>query len=421
MNPYLVIVVFLLVADWLRHVLTEILNLRAATPQAPVELADIYEPAEYARSQRYLRDNTHFDLLHSTVMLGLLLLFMLAGGFAWLDCVAQHASGYMILQGLVFTGLLLLLMKLIELPFSLYDTFVIEARYGFNRTTPKTFVLDLVKGLFLTGLIGGGMLALILWIFDTVPFAWIWGWAAVSLIQLVLLYLAPVVILPLFNKFTPLEEGVLRDAIEDYARSQDFNLSGIYTIDGSRRSSKSNAYFTGFGKTKRIALFDTLIAKHTTEELVAILAHEAGHSRLGHILKSISLSFATSLVMFGLLAVAIRQPGLYTAFGLEGTPLYAGLVFFGFLFTPISMLLGILGNCISRKHEYEADRFAVRTTGGCDALVTALKKLTAHNMGNLTPHPFKVFVEYSHPPLRERIRALDCLQDVPENQGIGRE
>jgi len=407
MNLFLLIVVFLLVADWLREVVTEILNLRAATPEAPEELADIYEPADYARSQRYLRDNTHFDLLQSTVMLGLLLLFMLAGGFGWLHRVAQHASGYMIVQGLVFTGLLLVLMKLIELPFSLYDTFVIEARYGFNRTTAKTFVLDLVKGLLLTGLIGGGMLALILWIFDTVPYAWIWAWVAVSLIQLALLYLAPVVILPLFNKFTPLEQGALREAIEAYARRQDFNLSGIYTMDGSRRSSKSNAYFTGFGKTKRIALFDTLIARHTPEELVAILAHEAGHSRLGHIPKTVALSLATSLVMFGLLAVAIRQPGLYAAFGLEGTPLYAGLVFFGFLFTPISMLLGILGNCISRKHEYEADCFSVRTTGGCAALVAALKKLTAHNMGNLTPHPFKVFVEYSHPPLRKRLCALD--------------
>jgi len=416
MNLFLLIVVFLLVADWLREVVTEILNLRAATPEAPEELADIYEPADYARSQRYLRDNTHFDLLQSTVMLGLLLLFMLAGGFGWLHRVAQHASGYMIVQGLVFTGLLLVLMKLIELPFSLYDTFVIEARYGFNRTTAKTFVLDLVKGLLLTGLIGGGMLALILWIFDTVPYAWIWAWVAVSLIQLALLYLAPVVILPLFNKFTPLEQGALREAIEAYARRQDFNLSGIYTMDGSRRSSKSNAYFTGFGKTKRIALFDTLIARHTTEELVAILAHEAGHSRLGHIPKTVALSLATSLVMFGLLAVAIRQPGLYAAFGLEGTPLYAGLVFFGFLFTPISMLLGILGNCISRKHEYEADCFSVRTTGGCAALVAALKKLTAHNMGNLTPHPFKVFVEYSHPPLRERLRALDSRNPVGDKQ-----
>ena len=410
MNPYLMIVIALLIADWFRHVVTETLNLRAATPEAPTDLADIYDPDRYAKSQRYLRDNTRFDLLQSTFMLSVLLAFILAGGFAWLHRAAQQASDHMILQGLVFTGLLILLSKVIGTPFSLYDTFVIEEQYGFNRTTAKTYVLDLLKGLLLTALLGGSILALVLWIFDTVPYAWFWAWAALAVIQLILMYIAPVVILPLFNKFTPLEQGELREAIEAYAHEQHYNISGIFKIDGSRRSSKSNAYFTGFGKTKRIALFDTLIEQHTTEELVAILAHEAGHCRLGHVKKSIAMSLVTSLMMFALLALAIEQEGLYAAFGLDDTPLYAGLVFFGFLYTPISIALGILGNSISRKHEYEADRFAAQTTGSSDHLIAALKKLTAHNMGNLTPHPFKVFVEYSHPPLRERIHAM---QDTP--------
>ena len=409
MNPYLIIVIILLVADWIRHVATEILNLRAATPVAPVDLADIYEPERYAKSQSYLRDNTQFDLIQSTFMLSVLLGFILAEGFAWIHGIAQQTSDHMILQGLVFTGILILLGKIIGTPFSLYDTFVIEERYGFNRTTAKTYILDLCKGLLLAALIGGGILALVLWIFETVPYAWFWAWAALSVIQIVLLFIAPVVILPLFNKFSPLEEGELREAIEAYAREQHFHISGIFKIDGSRRSSKSNAYFTGFGKTKRIALFDTLIEQHTTEELVAILAHEAGHSQLGHVKKGIAMSLVTSLIMFALLALAIEQQGLYEAFGLDDTPLYAGLVFFGFLYTPISIALGILGNWISRKHEYEADHFAVQTTGSCDHLVSALKKLTAHNMGNLTPHPFKVFVEYSHPPLRERIHAMQSI------------
>ncbi len=406
MNVYLVAVLVLLVADWVMEVITETLNLRAATPQIPGDMADVYDPDRYAESQRYLHDNTRFALLQSTVMLVLLVGFILAGGFAWLHRVAAQVSEVMILQGLVFTGILVLLGKLVGLPFQLYDTFALEARYGFNRTTPKTFVLDQVKGLLLMAVLGGPILALILWIFQAVPLAWFWAWAALAVVQLALLYIAPVAILPLFNTFTPLEEGELRDAIESYAKEQNYNISGIFKIDGSRRSSKSNAYFTGLGKTKRIALFDTLIAQHTTDELVAILAHEAGHSRLGHIIKNIGMSLLTSLLMFALLGLAVRQPGLYEAFGLQGTPLYAGLVFFGFLYTPINMLLGIVGNYISRKHEYEADRFAARTTQGPEALVTALKKLTAHNMGNLTPHPFKVFVAYSHPPLRARIRAL---------------
>lgn len=411
MNAYLVVVVMLLIADWLKHVATEVLNLRAATPQAPAELADIYEPARYAKAQQYLRDNTHFDLFQSTLMLVLLLGFILAGGFAWLHRIAVNTSDHMIVQGLVFTGVLILIMKAVGIPLALYDTFVIEARYGFNRTTSKTFILDLIKGLLLTAVIGGPILALILWIFETVPLAWFWAWAALSVIQLFILYIAPVAILPLFNTFTPLEEGELRDAIETYAHNQNYNLSGIFKIDGSRRSAKSNAYFTGFGKTKRIALFDTLIEQHTTDELVAILAHEAGHSRLGHVTKGIAMSLLTSLLMFALLAIAIKQPGLYAAFGLTDTPIYAGLVFFGFLYTPISMLLGIMANLISRRHEYQADAFATKTTAGCEALISALKKLTAHNMGNLTPHPFKVFVEYSHPPLRERIRALQTIPD----------
>ena len=406
MNPYLIIVISLLIADWLRHLTTEILNLRAATQRAPNELADIYDPERYAKAQRYLRDNTQFDLFQSTAFLALLLAFILSGGFAWVQRIASQTTEQTILQGLIFTGLLILLSKIISIPFSLYDTFVIEDRYGFNRTTPKTYVVDLLKGLLLTALIGGSIFAFVLWILETVPFAWFWAWAAVSLIQLLLMYIAPVIILPLFNKFTPLEEGELRDAIEAYAREQNYNISGIFKIDGSRRSSKSNAYFTGFGKTKRIALFDTLIEQHTTDELVAILAHEAGHCRLGHVKKGIAMSLATSLLMFALLALAIEQEGLYAAFGLDDTPLYAGLVFFGFLYTPISIALGILGNWISRKHEYEADRFAAQTTGTSKHLITALKKLTSHNMGNLTPHPFKVFVEYSHPPLRERIQAM---------------
>jgi STE24 endopeptidase len=312
----------------------------------------------------------------------------------------------MIVKGLVFGGILIVLSQLVGIPFSIYHTFVLEERYGFNKTTPKTFVIDILKGLLLTVLLGAPVFALILWIFSSVSLAWLWAWGALAIIGLFIQFIAPVVILPLFNKFTPLEEGELRSKIENFAVAQKFKLSGVFKIDGSKRSTKSNAYFTGFGKTKRIALFDTLIEKHTVGELVAVLAHEIGHCKRGHIKKGMVISLASSLLMFFILSLFITQQGLYTAFGIEGTPLYAGFIFFGFLYTPISMILGIAGSILSRKHEFEADAFAAETTGQPTALIDALKKLSVDNLSNLTPHPLKVFLEYSHPPVLERIKVL---------------
>ncbi len=406
MNIYLVFVLFLLAANWLLDLVVERLNLKHVSTEIPEEFKDVYDAKEYARSQRYLRDNTYFGLIQSTVMLPLTVAFILLGGFRWIYQIAITASDHMILQGLIFVGVLMLISNLVGLPFSLYDTFVIEERYGFNRTTARTFVLDMLKGLMLAVVLGAPVFAMILWIFDTIPYAWFWAWAAVAIVQLTLTFIAPLVILPIFNKFTPLEEGELRDRLYDYATVQQYNLSGIYKIDGSRRSTKSNAYFTGFGKTKRIALFDTLIDKLTIGELVCVLAHEVGHCKRGHIKKRIALSLATSLLMFFLLAQLIRQPGLFEAFGIENTPLYAGFVFFGFIYIPVSILFGIAGNIVSRKHEYEADAFAAQTTGRENDMIGALKKLSLDNLSNLTPHPLKVFLEYSHPPVLERIRAL---------------
>jgi STE24 endopeptidase len=339
-------------------------------------------------------------------MLPLTIAFILLGGFSWINQVAQATAGYMIVQGLVFGGILMLLSQFVSLPFSLYDTFVIEEKYGFNKTTPKTFVADLLKGLLLAVLLGAPIFALVLWIFSSVANAWLWAWGALSVIQLFILFIAPVAILPLFNKFTPLEEGELRSSIEKFAAAQKYTLSGIFKIDGSKRSTKSNAYFTGFGKTKRIALFDTLIENHSTEELVGVLAHEIGHCKRGHIKQGLVISLISSLLMFFILSLFISQPGLYAAFGVEGTPLYAGLIFFGFLYAPISMILSLLGNILSRKHEFEADAFAAETTQAPAEMIAALKKLSVDNLSNLTPHPLKVFLEYSHPPVLERIKAL---------------
>ena len=409
MNGYLIFILALLVFNWLLSLIVETLNVRNVSTGIPAEFQGVYDEEKYAKSQRYLRDNTRFGQIQAAIMLPLTIAFILLGGFRWINGIAMAASDHMIIRGLVFGGLLILIGQIAGLPFSLYDTFVIEERYGFNKTTPRTFILDILKGWLLTLLLGAPVFALVLWIFDSVPHAWLWAWGSLSVIQLFILFIAPVVILPLFNKFTPLEEGSLRSKIEAFAAGQNYKLSGIFKIDGSRRSTKSNAYFTGFGKTKRIALFDTLIEKHTAEELTGVLAHEIGHCKLGHIKKGLLISLASSLLMFFILSLFITRQGLYSAFGIEGTPLYAGFIFFGFLYAPISILLGLLGNILSRKHEYEADAFAAKTTGHPAEMISALKKLSVDNLSNLTPHPLKVFLHYSHPPVLQRIKALRTI------------
>jgi STE24 endopeptidase len=406
MNGYLIFILSLMVFNWLLSLVVETLNLKNVSTEIPDEFKGVYDDEKYAKSQRYLKDNTRFGQFQAGFMLPLTIAFILLGGFRWVNDIAQAASDYMIIQGLVFGGILMLIGQIVGLPFSIYDTFVLEEKYGFNKTTPKTFVLDILKGWLLTLLLGMPIFALVLWIFSSVPHAWLWAWGAISIIGLFIQFIAPVVILPLFNKFTPLEEGDLRLQIEEFAAAQKYKLSGIFKIDGSRRSTKSNAYFTGFGKTKRIALFDTLIEKHTVGELVAVLAHEIGHCKLGHIKKGILISLVSSLLMFFILSLFITKQGLYEAFGLEGTPIYAGFLFFGFLYTPISMILGIVGSVLSRKHEYQADAFAAKTTKKPTDLIDALKKLSVDNLSNLTPHPLKVFLQYSHPPVLERIKAL---------------
>lgn len=413
MNEFLIIILVLLVADYVLEVVVERLNLAAMRPDIPEDFRDLYDAEKYAKSQKYLRESTRFELLESSLMLPLTIGFLLLGGFAWADRIARQPGWGMIATGLLFAGSLGLLSTLVSLPFRIYDTFVLEARYGFNKTTVGTFIADLLKGLLLGGIIGGLVLAGILWFFASAgTWAWFYAWAALAVFQLVMLFLAPVVILPLFNKFTPLEDGELRTAIQQYADGQKVSLSGIFKIDGSRRSTKANAYFTGFGRTKRIALFDTLIARHPVPELVAVLAHEVGHYRLGHIRRMLVASLAGSLLMFWILGQFIAVPKLYAAFGVAfepvggHPPIYAGLIFFGFLYAPISMAISLLSNLLSRKHEFEADAFAAKTTGRPQDLVEALRKLTVDNLGNLTPHPLKVFLEYSHPPVLERIAAL---------------
>jgi STE24 endopeptidase len=293
------------------------------------------------------------------------------------------------------------------MPFGIYSTFVIEERFGFNKTTPGTFAMDRVKGILLSVLIGAPLLAGIIAFFEYGgPWAWVYAWLAVTAFSLIMQYVAPTWIMPLFNKFEPLEDSELRQSIEKYAESVNFPLQGVYVMDGSKRSSKSNAFFTGFGKNKRIALFDTLIEKHTTDELVAVLAHEIGHYKKKHIIKNMAISVLHTGIMFALLSVFLQVPALFEAFYMDQMSVYAGLLFFGLLYSPIETILGVGMQVLSRKHEFEADHFAATTIEKREAMINALKKLSKDNLSNLTPHPFYVFLNYSHPPVLQRVEAM---------------
>ncbi len=297
--------------------------------------------------------------------------------------------------------------NIIHVPLAVYHTFVLEEKYGFNRTTPATFITDILKSWVLTAVIGGIIFSVVLWFFyRTGSLAWVYCWGAVTSFQIFFMFVSPVVIMPLFNKFVPLKDSELKTAIESYAKSQNFKIKGVFTMDGSRRSSKSNAFFTGFGKFRRIVLFDTLIQKHTIEELVSILAHEIGHYKKKHIFKHLIISIFSSGVMFFILSFFINNRELFSAFQMEKTSVYASLLLFGLLYTPFEMAISIFSNMFSRKNEFEADEYAVSTCGKPEAMIMALKKLSVDNLSNLTPHPFKVFLSYSHPPVLERINKI---------------
>ncbi len=407
MNAYAAIILFTLLGAQLIEWITDYLNIRAIREKLPEEFADTYDENVYRRSQEYLRVNTRFGAWASMIDLAIVLAFWFSGGFAWLDDRVRSMGLGAIPSGLIFIGILLAARSLLALPFSIYRVFRIEARFGFNKTTPKVFITDRIKGLLLGLAIGGPILTGVLWFFEaTGSMAWLYCWAAVTVVGLVLQYIAPTWIMPLFNKFTPLEDGELKTSIVGLARRVGFPLREITVMDGSRRSSKSNAFFTGFGKNKRIALFDTLIRNHTVDELTAVVAHEIGHYKKRHIVKGMIVAFFHTGVMLFLLSFFIQERGLFDAFYVDHPSVYAGLVFFGMLFSPVELLLGIAMNVVSRRHEFEADRFAAESTGQPNALIDGLKKLSRDNLSNLTPHPAFVFVNYSHPPVLERIRAL---------------
>jgi STE24 endopeptidase len=423
-NAVALLILLALFGLWKLDLAATLLNLKALSPDLPREFADVFDAERYATSQAYTRESARFEIIHATFSLTTLLIFWSLGGFGWLDGLARGLVPGEIPAGLLFLGLLFLGHTLLHLPFSIHDTFVIEEKFGFNKTTPKTFAIDQLKGLLLAALLGLPLAAGILWIFGEVSHAWLWAWGFFVTFQLFLTWLAPTLILPLFNKFTPMADSPLRQAIEAMAAKCGFPLGEISVMDGSKRSTKANAFFTGFGKTKKIALYDTLVEEQTHDELVAVLAHEIGHFKLRHIVQRLAVSVFQAAALFFLLGLVIDggkfSRALFDAFGVEKISPHVGLVLFGLLFAPASRLLGIAAAAWSRKHEFEADAFAARATGKPESLVSALKKLSAKNLSNLTPHPFRVFLDYSHPPVLTRIAALRRLEDSRWQMADGR-
>lgn len=407
LNTYFYVIFIVSLALFLLDTVADLLNMKRLNDPLPLEFAGVVDPETYQKAQSYNKTRSLFSLVSEGFSLLLFLFFWLLGGFNILDLWVRQQGYQGIYAGLIYFAALMLANYIIGLPFQIYSTFVIEEKFGFNKSNFKTFLIDQVKSLILSALIGLPILAFVLWFFSlSSPWAWVWGWLAVTSFMLLLSYVAPQWIMPLFNKFTPLEEGALKSKIFSMAEKCQFPLKEIFIMDGSKRSTKSNAFFTGFGKNKRIALFDTLVDKHTDEELVAVLAHEIGHFKLKHIVQHMVFSVLQMGVYFYLIHLFIGNEGLHRAFGMENVSVYTSILFFAILFKPISKLISFYSTHSSRKHEFEADDYAAKNTGRAEDLVSALKKLSKDNLSHFTPHPFYVWMNYSHPPVVKRIQAL---------------
>ena len=417
MNGIFWIIFVALLLDYFIGLFSTILNLRQLRSIPPAELEDVFAIDEYARSQEYTRVRSRFGLVSSSKGLVMLLIFWLIGGFNYIDELSRLIGWNEISSGITFIGIIAVVTFISNLPFDLYSTFVIEERFGFNKTTYLTYVLDTLKGLLLSVVIGVPLLSGVLYFFEYMgSVAWLYVWVFVTFVSLVLSVVVPVWIMPLFNKFTLLQPGILRESIVEYAKKVDFKFGNIYIIDRSRRSAHSNAFFTGFGKTKRIALFDTLVDQLSVEEILSVIAHEVGHNKKRHVVYGLLLGILHTGALLFLLSLTIENKLLFEAFFMDNVSIYASIVFFGLLMTPIELAITPLMQLVSRRHEYEADRWAVQTTADRSILVSGLKKLAANNLSNLSPHPLFVVLHYSHPPLLERIKAIKSQADKAYGQ-----
>ncbi|MFH0865125.1 MAG: M48 family metallopeptidase, partial [Bacteroidota bacterium] len=367
----------------------------------------IYDAEKYSRSQDYEKTKHRFGLISSSLSFIAMMCMLFFNGFAFADNIARSYSENTIFIALLFFGMIGIASDILSLPFQLYAQFVIEKKFGFNKMTYRTFILDKIKSYFLAVIIGGGLMALIIFVFEnTGEYFWLLAWAIVTAFMIFMSMFYSSLIVPLFNKQKPLEEGELKNSINNFAAKAGFKLANIYVIDGSKRSTKANAYFSGLGAKKRIVLFDTLIQNHTTEELVAVLAHEIGHYKKKHTLKGMLMSVVQTGILLYIMGQFIGNPVLSEALGAGQGSFHMGILAFGMLYGPISLILGLLMNAISRRYEYQADRFAAEKYNA-KALKDALIKLSVNHLSNLRPHPVYVMFHYSHPPLLRRLKALD--------------
>ena len=408
MNLYGIVILLVLLADYVLRTIADVLNVKALGYRVPGSVAALYGEEGLVRSRDYVREATREAVFERSVALLVLVLFWFLGGFSWLDALVRQWFVGELARGLAYIGTLALAYAILSIPFDVHRTFVTEARFGFNRTTWRTFAADGAKGLVLGAMLGGALLSGVLLLFlHAGSIAWLLCWLVVVAFSLVVQWLGPALILPLFNRFEPMPDGELRDAVVRYADSVRFPLQNVYLIDGSRRSTRANAYFTGLGRRRRIALFDTLVQKHTTAEIVAVLAHEVGHYRLRHVTKGLLLGVAHSGVALFLLSLLVGRPGLHEALFVTQPSLHVGLVGFVLLYTPVETILSILANYMSRRHEFAADRFAVDTAPSPASLADALKTLAVVNLTHPNPHRFHVALNYSHPPLTQRLRSIE--------------
>ena len=400
------IIIGIITINFIKDKILDSLNAKHYNDLIPEELRDVYDEDDYAKSQAYKATNYGFNLWTSLFSFALTLTFLLLDGFEYVDNLARSVSDNPIIIGLLFFGIIMIASDVITTPFAYYKTFVIEEKFGFNKTTKKTFILDKFKGLIMMAVLGGGILATVIWFYQiTGDQFWLYAWGIVTVFTVFMNMFYSKLIVPMFNKQQPLEEGELRQKISDYAKSVGFSLNKIFVIDGSKRSTKANAYFSGFGSEKRVTLYDTLINDLDDEEIVAVLAHEVGHYKRKHIIFNLTSSILLTGLTLYILSIFISNPLLSNAIGVETPSFHVGLIAFGLLYSPISELTGLIMNYVSRVFEYQADDYA-KTTYKAEPLITSLKKLSKNSLSNLTPHKAYVFMHYSHPTLFDRVKNL---------------
>ena len=400
------LIIGILIVQYLIDTVLDYLNSRKHNDTLPTELSDVFDVTAYKKSQAYKKTNYQFGIANDAFSILLTLSFLIFGGFEWVDSIVRSFTSNPILMALGFFGIIVIGSSLISIPFSYYQTFVIEEKFGFNKTTKKLFFIDLIKGILMTAVLGGGILALvILFLQWTGSNFWLYAWGLFAVLMVFMNLFYSKLIVPLFNKQKPLEMGSLKSAIESYAKKVGFELDNIFVIDGSKRSTKANAYFSGFGKQKRVTLFDTLINDLNEEEIVAVLAHEIGHYKKKHIIFNLLATICLTGLTLYVLSLFINNTELSLAIGVSQPSFHAALVGFVLLYSPISTITGLAMNYLSRKFEFQADDYA-KETFAASPLITSLKKLSKNSLSNLTPHPAYVFMHYSHPPLVQRIRNL---------------